>query len=60
MYKWLILTKKSYENNGIEVIVDGVDMLCLNEKHIEEKLGYKIYKSLQTNMIQYTKSTEIN
>ena len=41
MYKWLILTKKTYENNGIEVIVDGVDMLCLNEKHIEEKLGYK-------------------
>ena len=35
------INKKTYENNGIEVIVDGVDMLCLNEKHIEEKLGYK-------------------
>ena len=41
VYKWLILTKKTYENNGIEVIVDGIDMLCSNEKHIEEKLGHK-------------------
>ena len=25
----------------MEVIVDGIDMLWLNEKHIEEKLGHK-------------------
>ena len=25
----------------IEVIVDGIGMLWLNEKHIEEKLGHK-------------------
>ena len=40
VYKWLILTKK-HENNSIEVIVGGIDMLWLNENHIEEKLGHK-------------------
>ena len=35
------INKKTYENNGIEVIVDGTDMLWLNEKHIEEDLGHK-------------------
>ena len=38
--KWLILAK-TYENNDIEVIVDGAGMSWLNEKHIEEKLGHK-------------------
>ena len=41
MYEWLILTKKTFENNDIEVIVDGIGTLWLNEKHIEEKLGHK-------------------
>ena len=35
------MSKKTYEDNGIEVIVDGIGMLCLNEKYIEEKLGHK-------------------
>ena len=39
--KWLILAKQTYEDNDIEVIVDGIGMLWLNEKHIEEKLGHK-------------------
>ena len=39
--KWLILAKKTFENNDIEVIVDGIAMLSLNEKHIKEKLGHK-------------------
>ena len=33
--------KKIWENNGIEVIVDSVNALWLNEKHIEEQLGHK-------------------
>ena len=32
---------KTWENNGIEVIVDSVNALWLNEKNIEEKLGHK-------------------
>ena len=34
-------TKESLENNDIEVIIDGVNTLWLNEKHIEEQLGHK-------------------
>ena len=53
----LILAKKTYENNDLEVIVDGIGMLWLNERHIEEKLDHKNVPSSQTNMMQYTKST---
>ena len=35
------IAKETYENNHIEAIVDGIDTLCLNEKHIEETLGHK-------------------
>ena len=41
MYKIVDIGKETYENNDIEVIVDGIGMLWLNEKHIEEKLGHK-------------------
>ena len=33
--------KETYENNKIEVILDGIGTSCLNEKHIEQKLGHK-------------------
>ena len=35
------ITKKTLENNDIEVIVDTVNALWLNEKNTEEKLGHK-------------------
>ena len=35
------ITKETLENNDIEVIIDGVNTLWLNEKHIEEQLGHK-------------------
>ena len=35
------ITKKTLENNGIEVIVDRVNALQLNEENIEERLGHK-------------------
>ena len=41
MFKMVDISKKIYENNDIEVIVDGIGTLWLNEKHIEEKLGHK-------------------
>ena len=37
----LNITKKTLENNGIEVIVDSVNALWLNEKNVEEKLHHK-------------------
>ena len=65
--KWLILAK-TYENNDIEVIVDGAGMSWLNEKHIEEKLGHKnlpattnkydpIYKKRRYELINRPKKT---
>ena len=41
MFKMVHIGKETYENNDIEVIVDGIGTLWLNEKHIEEKLGHK-------------------
>ena len=41
MYHMVDISKKTHENNDIEVIVDDIDMPWLNEKHIEERLGHK-------------------
>ena len=41
MYKMVNIGKEIYENNNIEVIVDGIGKLWLNGKRIEEKLGHK-------------------
>ena len=35
------VTKEVLENNGIEVIIDSVNALWLNKRHIEEQLGHK-------------------
>ena len=35
------INKETYENNGIELIIDDISTLWLNEKQIEEKLGHK-------------------
>ena len=41
MYEMVDISIKTYENNGIEVKVDGIGTLWLNEKHAEEKGGQK-------------------
>ena len=41
VYKLVHIGKETYENNDIEVMVDGIGMLWLNEKRLEEKLGQK-------------------
>ena len=53
------ISKKIFEHNDIEVVVDDIGMLCLNGKHVEEKLGHKNLAVI-TNMTQYTKSTAMN
>ena len=35
------ISRKTYERNGIETIVDNDGILWLNEKHIEERLDRK-------------------
>ena len=37
----LKITKETWENNGIEVIVDSVNALWLNETNVQEKLCHK-------------------
>ena len=41
MYKMVNITKETYENNGIEVIKDKLGELWLNERHVQQQLGYK-------------------
>ena len=50
MYKMVNITKKTYENNEIEVITDKFGKLWVNERHVQKQLGLKIYLHLQTNM----------
>ena len=58
----LKITKETWENNGIEGIVDSVNELWLNEKNIKEKLGHnnlpvvtnkydKIYKKRRCELV---------
>ena len=42
------ITKKAFENNNIEVIIEGVNTLWLNERHIEKKLIN--YKQIRQNI----------
>ena len=51
----LKITKETWKNNGIEVIVNSINTLWLNEKNIEEKLGHK---NLQVITIKYNKIYE--
>ena len=41
MYKMFDITKEAFENNDIEVIIDGINKLWLNERHTEKKLSHK-------------------
>ena len=41
MYKLVSIINETLKNNDIEVIVDGVNTLWLNERHIREQLGHK-------------------
>ena len=43
------ISRKTYERNGTETIVDNDEILCLNGKHIEEEWD----KDLQEIPIKY-------
>ena len=58
--KMAAITKKTYENNGIEVITDKIGELWLNERHTQKQLGLKIYLHLQKNMMKNTKNADMN
>ena len=50
------INKETYENDNIETIVDGNNVLWLNEKHIEEKLGHKNLADITNKYDQMYKS----
>ena len=39
------ISRKKYERNGIETIIDNHEILWLNEKYIEKGLHHKISKN---------------
>ena len=50
------INKETYENDNIEAIVDGNNVLWLNEKHIEEKLGHKTLADITNKYDQMYKN----
>ena len=52
-------TKKTLENNDIEVIVDNVNALWLSEKNIEENLGHKNLPVVTNKYSKTYKKTQI-
>ena len=56
----LKITKETWENNGIEVIVDIVNALWLNEKNIEEKLGHKNLPAISNRYNKIYKKADMN
>ena len=35
------ISRKTYERNGMDTVVDNDEILQLNERHIEERLGHE-------------------
>ena len=56
----LKITKETWENNGIEVIVDSFNTLRLNEKHIEEQLGHKNLQVITNKHDKICKKADMN
>ena len=54
------ISKRTYENNDIEVIVDYTGKLWLNEKHVEEKLGHKNLPVITSKYDPVYKITDTN
>ena len=46
------ITKETYENNDIEVIIDRFGKLWLNEKHVEQQLGHKNLRAVTSKYDQ--------
>ena len=51
------ISRETYERNGVEVIVDSDAILWLNEKYIEEGLGYlSSHKTLRYKLVDKPKN----
>ena len=54
------IIKETFENNDIEVIIDGVNTLQLNKKHIEEQLGHNNLPEITNKYDKIYKNTDLN
>ena len=54
------IIKETFENNDIEVIIDGVNTFWLNKKHIEEQLGHKHLPEITSKYDKIYKNTDLN
>ena len=61
IYKIANITRETYEANGIEVITDKLNVLWLNERHIQKQLGLKNLPA-RTNKYdkKYKKKKDLN
>ena len=59
MYKMVDVTKEVLENNGIEVIIDSVNALWLNKRHIKEQLGHKNLPAVTNKYDKIYQKTQI-
>ena len=62
MYKMVNITKKTYENNEIEVITDKFGQLWVNERHVQKQLGLKNLSALTNKYVKKYKKqrSELN
>ena len=62
MYKMVNITKKTYENNEIEVITDKFGKLWVNERHVQKQLGLKNLSALTNKYVKKYKKqrSELN
>ena len=60
IYKMVDITKGAFENNDIEVIVDSVNTLWLNERHIEKKLSHKNLPAITNEYDEIYKNADMN
>ena len=62
MYKMVNITKKTYENNEIEVITDKSGKLWVNERHVQKQLGLKNLSALTNKYVKKYKKqrSELN
>ena len=62
MYKMVNITKKTYENNEIDVITDKFGKLWVNERHVQKQLGLKNLSALTNKYVKKYKKqrSELN
>ena len=54
------ISRKTYERNDIEIIVDNDEILWLNEKHIEEGLDHQNLREIAAKYLSGPENINMN